>query len=495
MSLPGVTSFCYFNGPGRHILRNKLIACATFALACALTAPAQASKRGFVGNPIDATDLQAASRFDWYYNWDQQPPAGNAPSNVEDYIEYVPMAWGAHYDQQALVNYLLAHPRVKFILGFNEPNFKGQSNLTPSQAAAAWPSLQAIADRFNLKIVGPAINFSYVGGAVVENGVEYTDPVKWYDDFFAACKGCRVDHIAIHGYFNQPGYMPWMIGLFEKYNKPLWVTEFNQSPATTADAQAQYMREVVPLLENDPRVFRYAWFLARSTQASINLFADQAGVLTALGNVYATLPAADITGTPGPEDYAYVGKEGSTVHVDGTMDIAYGAFGNFRYLTGVTQDRGCNSATFGADPLYGTVKSCYVRYTPSGQSAQTIRAVKAIASRGVQAENTMDAGGGQNFGYIDAGDWMRYAPLTIANAGTYTFNFRVATPNSGQQLALADAVTGEVLSTVNLPNTGGWQNWGDASATVVLPAGSIQLKVIARTAGFNLNALSYTHAY
>jgi len=189
-------------------LRNKLITCALLALACSVNASAQSAKRGFVGNPIDTSDLQTASKFGWYDNWDQQPPAGNTPANVEDYVEYVPMAWGAHFDQQTLINYLLAHPRVKFILGFNEPNFKGQANLTPSQAAAAWPALQAIADRFNLTIVGPAINFSYVGGAVVENGIEYTDPVKWYEVFFAACQGCRVDHIAIHGYFNERGYLP-----------------------------------------------------------------------------------------------------------------------------------------------------------------------------------------------------------------------------------------------------------------------------------------------
>jgi hypothetical protein len=482
-----VTSFCYFNRPGGHILRNKLIACALLALACSADAPAQSAKRGFVGNPIDATDLQAASKFGWYYNWDQQPPAGNAPANVEDYVEYVPMAWGAHFDQQTLINYLLAHPRVKFILGFNEPNFKGQSNLTPFQAAAAWPALQAIADRFNLTIVGPAINFSFTGGAVVENGVEYIDPVKWYEDFFAACKGCRVDHIAIHGYFSEPGYLPWMIGLFDKFNKPVWVTEFNQSPSASADAAAQYMRAAVPLLENDPRVFRYAWFLGRGGSATTNLFGDQAGVLTNLGNVYANLPAADVTGTPGPDGYAYAGKEGATVRIDGTMDVAYGAFGNFRYLAGVTQDHGCDSATFGADPLFRTAKRCYVRYTPGVQS---MRAAKSLASSGVQAEATQDAGGGQNMGWIDTGDWMRFAPLAIASAGTYTIDFRVATPNAGQQLALADAVTGKVLRTVALPNTGGWQNWGTASATVDLPAGAIQLKVIARTSGFNLNTVA-----
>lgn len=472
------------------MLKNKRIAGALFALACAMALPAQAqsSKRGFVGNPLDATDLKTASQFAWYYNWDQQAPAANDPGNIDDYIEYVPMAWGAHFDQQALTNFLLAHSRVKFILAFNEPNFKGQSNLTPRQAAAAWPALEAIADRFKLQIVGPAINFSFVGGAVVENGVEYTDPVKWYEDFFAACQGCRVDHIAIHGYFSEPGYLPWMVGLFDKFNKPIWVTEFNQSPSASLEAAAQYMRAVVPLLENDPRVFRYAWFLARGGHAQTNLFADQAGVLTPLGHVYATLPSADVRGTPGPEGYANAGKEGATIHPDGTMDIAYGAYGQFRYLNGVTQSLPCDSAHFGADPVYGTVKSCYVRYTAGTQS---VTAARSLASSGMQTEDTLDAGAGQHMAWIDAGDWMRFAPLQIASAGRYRLDVRIATPNPGQELVLANAVTGATLGTVTLPNTGQWQKWETASTTVDLPAGAIELKVIAQTSGFNLHSLSY----
>jgi hypothetical protein len=471
-------------------LKQTFIASALCALALCAALPAHASKRGFGGEALDRPDLVAASKFDWYYNWGQQPST-TFTGNVEDYAEYVPMAWGANYDQQALINYLSAHPRVKFILGFNEPNFKSQANLTPSQAAAAWPQLEAIADRFKLTIVGPALNFSYAGGAVVENGVEYTDPVKWYDDFFAACKNCRVDHIAIHGYFDNAAVLPWYIGLFAKYNKPIWVTEFNQSPSSSMAAQMQFMRDAIPILEKDPRVFRYAWFLARSSQADTNLFATQPGVLTDLGKLYASLPADDVTGQMGPEGYTYAAREGAAVRIDGAMDIAYGAYGSFRYLNGVTQDRNCDTGTFGADPAFGAAKNCYVRYTPTTQTAQTIRAAKYVVASGVQLQNTADTGGGQEVGWIDAGDWMRYAPLTIYSGGNYTFTFRTASATSGQQLALVNAVTGKTLGTVSLPNTGASYYFGNATTTVSLPAGVYQFKVVAVTSGFNVNAFSY----
>jgi len=63
-------------------------------------------------------------------------------------------------------------------------------------------------------------------------------------------------------------------------------------------------------------------------------------------------------------------------------------------------------------------------------------------------------------GHIDAGDWMRFAPVSIATAGTYTVDFRVATPQTEQQLVLANAETGEVLKTVALPNTGDGRTGG-----------------------------------
>jgi len=459
------------------------------ALGCA-SLPADASKRGFGGDLQDSADVKAAAPFGWYYNWGQQPAAG--AGNVADTIDYVPMVWNASYDEAALVAYLSAHPRVKFLLGFNEPNFRSQANMTPSQAAAAWPRLQAIADRFKLTLVGPAVNFASAGDTVTENGVQYTDPVKWYEDFFAACKGCRVDHIAIHGYFDNAAALPWFIGLFDKFNKPIWLTEFNQSPSYSMASQMQFMREAIPVLEKDPRIFRYGWFLARSGQDNTNLFANgQPGVLTELGKLYASLPASDVTGPPGPDGYTYAGKEGETIRIDGTMDIAYGAQGAFQYLYGVTANRTCDTSNFGADPAFGSAKSCYIRHTPGVDTERTIRASSYVASFGVVPEATADAGGGQHLAYIDVTDWMRYAPVTIFSAGNHTFSLRYATPNANQQVALLDAATGAVLATVKLPSTGGWQNWGTVSTTVQLPAGPVEFKILARSSGFNLNWFSY----
>jgi hypothetical protein len=269
-----------------------------FAFACMNSGFGQtvSPKRGTGGDLVNQADLQAATNLQWYYNWDDLPNSA-VTSISKNYLEFTPMRWGAtgDYNRAALVSYLTAHPEVDYLLGFNEPNFKEQANLTPSQAAALWPEIESVANQFNLKIVGPALNFCYAGGAVVENGVEYIDPVKWYDDFLAKCTNCRVDYIAIHGYFDHQNGMAWYLDLFRKYNKPMWVTEFNQSASwTTPQTQREYMVETVSLLEKDPAVFRYAWFLTRANGINSTLF-DPAttGQLTELGLIYTNMSSYD----------------------------------------------------------------------------------------------------------------------------------------------------------------------------------------------------------
>jgi hypothetical protein len=174
-----------------------------------------------------------------------------------------------------------------FVLTFNEPNFKSQSNLTAAQAASLWPTIEAKAA--GLPIVGPGMN--YCGPADQCNG---TDPFKYLTDFFAACAGCRVDYVAAHWYncdlpslrdyletgSNMPG--------FEQFDKPIWLTEFSCDPSASEAQQEAYMRAAIPYLESNPRVFRYSWFSADPIPKAKLMNAD--GSPTALGTVYIGLP-------------------------------------------------------------------------------------------------------------------------------------------------------------------------------------------------------------
>ncbi len=114
-----------------------------------------------------------------------------------------------------------------------------------------------------------------------------------------------------------------------------------------------------------------------------------------------------------------------------------------------------------------------------------IEAENYDAMSGVQSENTSDAGGGKNVGFIDTGDWMDYI-ATASSAGTYTVNFRVASPYTAQQLQLKNS-SGTILATVNIPQTATFQTWTTVSAIVTLPAGTQTLRVYSGNGGWNIN--------
>lgn len=61
-----------------------------------------------------------------------------------------------------------------------------------------------------------------------------------------------------------------------------------------------------------------------------------------------------------PAGYTFSTKEGGTVNVTGTMNVAYGAQGEFYYHYNQTSDLACSNVTFG-DPKPRVVKNCYVK--------------------------------------------------------------------------------------------------------------------------------------
>ncbi|UOQ75068.1 carbohydrate-binding protein [Hymenobacter cellulosilyticus] len=129
--------------------------------------------------------------------------------------------------------------------------------------------------------------------------------------------------------------------------------------------------------------------------------------------------------------------------------------------------------------------------TPPPTSSTTIQAEAFTSMQGVQTETTTDTGGGQNVGFIDATDWMAYANINFPTSGTYTIEYRVASP-SGSTLS-SDLNAGSIqLGNVTIPATGGWQNWTTVRQTVNVNAGTYSFGVYAQAGGWNFNWLRIT---
>ena len=205
---------------------------AAFAVT-AFNADAKSFKRGVSENAFTLTEEMdvLVPGCSWLYNW-ANTPTSNADYMSDDTWEFIPMCWNANYNSDNIRNYCKAHPETKYLLGFNEPNFVAQANMTPESAAAAWPQVKALADELGLELVGPAVNYSPDGP---EN-----DPYTWYAKFVELVGPDAFDYIAIHNYSGGSGGMKDMIDRFYSlYGKKIWVTEFCSWSGDNITAEAQ----------------------------------------------------------------------------------------------------------------------------------------------------------------------------------------------------------------------------------------------------------------
>ena len=84
---------------------------------------------------------------------------------------------------------------------------------------------------------------------------------------------------------------------------------------------------------------------------------------------------------------------------------------------------------------------------------------------GVQFAGHVPAHGGKTVGYIANGDWVSYSGIGTANATAFTA--RVSSRNAGGTIEVhAGGSTGPLLGKVDVPPTGGWENFRDVSAPI-----------------------------
>lgn len=246
-----------------------------------------ACKRGVAFGRHTSAGLTALSRkVAWWYNWAVQPEAAVRDAYRGLNVEFVPMIWDeAHFGGAPNIP-----AGVKTLLGFNEPNFFSQANLSAVQAAAEWPKVQQIARDRGLKLASPAVNFCGPASSCHD-----TDPFRYLEAFFAACPGCQVDYVAAHWYACDLPALQWYIGQLKSRfpDKPIWLTEFacGDGADRSLAKQKAYMQSAVPYLEGEPQVAKYAWFADANAIPNVAL-TDGAGALTELGQLYTSLSSS-----------------------------------------------------------------------------------------------------------------------------------------------------------------------------------------------------------
>ncbi|XP_045173697.2 uncharacterized protein LOC123535200 [Mercenaria mercenaria] len=284
-------------------------------------------------------DFKALNNVAWWYNWGANIDKIRNYSgcvNVSQHADtHVPMTWGyGHYFSRYYI-----YDQAEFLLGFNEPNHKAQSNIKPEDAAKYWREVEALAD--GRPVVSPA-------AAPCASGCN-GDTKEWFDQFFKSCNDCRVDYLATHVYScNADKTMAFLEGLYKLYNLTIWLTEFACPRKTNPLRQLKYMKEVLPKLEEAPYIFRYAWYVSRVTENTATTFIPMAASLlepdssslTVLGQFYNNFTSTDTS----------TSTTGSTVN--NTTTTTTSSYNTTMYNTTTKSTSDYNSTT--ASTVYNT---------------------------------------------------------------------------------------------------------------------------------------------
>jgi hypothetical protein len=223
----------------------------------------------------ECTDLENLN-VSWYYNWTPQP---NCPGG--EGTEFIPMIWSEHYLVDSnYERYLvpLIGSDYPALLGYNEPNWLGQAEMTVDEALQYWPMLEET----GLRLGSPA--------TTGRSGLDWT--IAFLNG--AKSRGYRVDFLALHWYGDCSGTedLKNFLDYYDAFGMPMWLTEWSCYKQNMA-ANTSFLEKIVPVLESYERLERYAWYSNRTTSesyAGAALF-DSTGKPTPAGEIYINLPA------------------------------------------------------------------------------------------------------------------------------------------------------------------------------------------------------------
>jgi hypothetical protein len=115
-----------------------------------------------------------------------------------------------------------------------------------------------------------------------------------------------------------------------------------------------------------------------------------------------------------------------------------------------------------------------------------VEAEAFTAMSGVTKALTRDLGGTEYVGSIDAGDSLTYR-VKLPFSGRYTLRYRVSSTAAGARFALASGAGATALARLDVPVTGDFEKWTTVEHQVELPAGELDLAVLAEAGGWRLN--------
>lgn len=251
--------------------------CRLFVFVClglmlSVRADPHSVKKG-VGIPYykfsDSRERLERLNLNWFYTWNT-----STPEDMPESIEFIPMIWGSWNNRLEVYQQLMAEDH-QTLLGFNEPDYTNQANLSVEYVINSWTNLM----NTGLRLGSPGC---------------LNAKSAWMRKFMdaAAVSEYRVDFVTVHYYPpSAAAFLKYIHNVHELYQLPIWITEFaitDKYVDTPADV-CRFMEEVIPVLESLDYVERYAWVVLKDNDRfDHSALFNEDGSLTEPGRLYSS---------------------------------------------------------------------------------------------------------------------------------------------------------------------------------------------------------------
>ncbi|GLB33625.1 putative expressed protein [Lyophyllum shimeji] len=192
------------------------------------------------------------------YTWSPWIPSAAKSLGYEP----VPMFWGEK--QASEFQRIVVPGYARTVLGFNEPNQQGQSDMSPERGVELWLQYIEPLKSKGYSLISPACTNAPSGK-------------KWLQDFLAICNGrCHLDGVALHFYGTDPQAMiDYLIDMHNTFNLPIWPTEFacesfSGGKQCSKDDVFNFMSKVKNFMDNTGWVQHYFAFGAMYDMGNVN---------------------------------------------------------------------------------------------------------------------------------------------------------------------------------------------------------------------------------
>lgn len=173
----------------------------------------------------------------------------------------VPQLWG--WNQVSDFQSKVKAGYANYVLGMNEPNQVGQSDMSAQSGAQLWS-----------QYIQPLKNEGYQLGSPATTSAP--DGMTWMQDFFSACHGCTVDFMAVHFYDDTFAKLQAYLELWHNtFQLPIWVTEFacqnfNGGPQPSSAEIWAFYTQAIAYMDSMPWVHVYFPFGFMEQLSNVN---------------------------------------------------------------------------------------------------------------------------------------------------------------------------------------------------------------------------------